>query len=889
VESLPEARNSLLKKIKEQTWADYIYLFAAALALRLWFNFFTNHVNSYSAADASEYLRYATALSKLNFAAPIFGPEWREFAISGPTFPFFLLLCAQISFTAFDAARSDIFLLGQSVVSALTVVFIAQISKSLWDQKTAYWAGGIAAIYPAFIVNSGRLYSETFATFLEVAATAILVKILVNKNSSPLKLSLLGALLILLQLTRSSMILFSFCALTVVVLESCNGRFSNWRKAFFSSSAVILGMLIVLAPWLIFQKNAFNKMTPIVDRVGHYNLFIGTNTDTQGFLTYPYPDGRGIEEKSFLQLTGEAFKKSPTRFIKLALDKPARLYKFPWNDFRTAIGPLNFQAQVVLHQIILLLALCGLCLAWCRFQDNKNEESFRVLAARLTLLLIIFLNFPYLAFITVPRYNLLAMPAIIILAAAGITSLLFLLKTSPTAKAPKIAAMAAIFLLIYLRDDLRAPFSFGEETATLYIIQGTDHLVRSIVSAAGAITLFAAIFCCINLLSGARKTAKVVTVIVGIGAAVLCAIPQRANGRVGEGIVTLARTGEKLHGQISVPSSLLQSDPESQWFILLDSDQGQLLKNQFALSINGNKLLAPPINSISSLDDWHYLKTNGESQLAYLDCAYIFDCLAKPSTISISELRQWFILPVNNEEIEKAGKLGHVTIDIEQNSNKPSSFFCAAPNKSKEKGDTALIPARTLYSWEKSFYGVENDSGFTDTRLDEIVPARNCKWSISYKGENEVLGRDLNCRLIKVQRTSPPRPTKAVSNSGFGQAGLQLPVDLLESKQILTVSTKFSSNTNKDTPRLIDAESTIPQLFISFIGSDGTKQKLPLPGLIALSSQSGPCSLSFLLDLGSIKGSNYSVNCSYPDNNCQITVTAIAQNCHPLFSPQELF
>ncbi len=160
-------------------------------------------------------------------------------------------------------------------------------------------------------------------------------------------------------------------------------------------------------------------MTLAVDRVGHYNLFVGTNTEIQGFLSYPYPDGRGIEEKSFPALLKEAFVRSPSRFIRLILDKPVRLLKCPWNDFRTPIGPFDYKAQIALHQAILLMAIIGILLAGVLSpgQDKTAElgglDKNKVWG-RATLFLVFALNLPYLAFITVPRYNLTAMPFLII-------------------------------------------------------------------------------------------------------------------------------------------------------------------------------------------------------------------------------------------------------------------------------------------------------------------------------------------------------------------------------------------------------------------------------------------------------------------------------------------
>ncbi len=903
------------------SFVNLLYLFGAALLIRLWFNFGTEHINCYGVSDASEYLRYATAISKLNLSLPIFGPEWKEFAISGPGFPFFLVLCSFVSFSPFEANNSTLFLTAQSVISALTAVFTGWIAGKLWNCKTGLWAGYIAAIYPGFIVNTGRLYSETFATFLEMAAMTILITLFLKNLTAPevlrtnklniiaLKIAPylgLGVVLVLLQLTRSSMILFTFTALILVVAQSLRGQLSNWKKALLAGTTVVVGMLIVLAPWFAFQKAAFDKMTPIVDRVGQYNLFIGTNTDTEGFLSYPYPDGRGIEKKNFATLFKEAFKKSPSRSIKLALDKPARLYKFPWNDLRVPIGPISFPAQVFLHQLIILLSFCGLCLALlvdAKGTKDHSQISKNLLSARCSLLLLIALNLPYLLFITVPRYNLTAMPAFIILAAAGLTTLLDLLKHNKLAKAPKVAIIAALFLLIYLRDDLRAPFAFNNnQAATLYIVQGAEaeRLVRSLICSIGAAVFFAGLYFSISLMSGAKHFARVLTAAIAMPAIALCLFTQRANGRPGEGIITIERPGVKLSGQIFVSRQVL-ADTGFQWFLLIDSDKGQLLKQQFDLSLNGKKLTAAPISSIATLDDWHYLKQLADRSW-YLDCSYIFDCLAQPTGLSNTDLRQWFALPVTAEQLAQINKVGYINVDIVQKSTSPSTFFCAAAKETSSKQKVNLIPSRTLYSWEKAFYGVENDAGLTDPRYDEKIPPREGKWAITFEKASENINTDLNVRLIKVRIEQPKTTYQAnTASEGRGEATLDIADHLIsQGRQLLTANLNWVKNSATEAIKepqkisLIDPVLSVPEFFVTW-NNNGQIEKMPLRVMPKMNDNETPLSISIVTDLAQAKGSNFKLHCSYPnrdgspDKHMQIKLSASHLGCHPLFSPQEIF
>ncbi|CAN5251275.1 hypothetical protein BH11CYA1_BH11CYA1_47940 [soil metagenome] len=895
MESSPESNNKLLgseavepeaRKGFSAYLANLLYLLAAAVAIRLWFNFATEHINAAAASDASEYLRYATALSKLNWSTLTFGAEWKEFIITGPSFPFFLWICSFATFSAVNSQQLDVYLVAQSIISSFTAVLIAVVGKNLWNLRVGLLAGWLAAIYPAFIVNSGRLYSEIFATFIEVGALAILTIPGRNQQKKYLYI-LLGALLVILQLTRSSMILFSVCSLVLAFAAGAQSKRwaeLNWRAGITNLAMVTLGSLVMLGPWLWFEKTAFDKLSLVIDRVGHYNLFVGTNTDIQGFLSYPYPDGRGIEKKSFTTLVKEAYRQSPNRFLRLMLDKPARLYKFPWNDFRTAIGPFQMASQVAIHQIILLLAVLGLGIGLIFTPGQKN------IVGKAAVISAFLINLPFLAFITVPRYNLMAMPTLILLAAAAACALISLVQENKQARAPKIVGIAALFLFIFLRDDLRAPLSFtaGDASATtLYFVQGTDLIVRSLTATVALITLLVALWFCVNLLAKqslkARGLGHFFVAILAICLLPLSLFPQRANGRMKEGILTLSRPGEQLKGTIPISNLLQSGNEERQWFLLVDSDLGQFPKEKFEISINGTKVTSAPMPSIAALDNWHYLK-NHNKEKAYLECTYIFDCLSSVANLNNSELRQWFIIPISDEQKMLIAKQNAAEIIITQKSTEPSSFFSAAEH-SKGK---SVIPSRAIYSWEKAFYGVENDQGLTCPRYDETVAKRNSTWSLNYKDKGEELkDLDLNVRLISV-KSSQPEPSRQGSASGHSRTSLPLDKLELQADELAEVSATLSydSNYRADTHFSTELNNAKPILALTWLNQEGIEQTMDLPYLVKPQPR---YSVSIPLDISKIRGSNFRVTCTYPDKDCQIELAAKVLNCHPLFSEQELF
>ncbi|MDP3507643.1 MAG: hypothetical protein Q8T09_06600 [Candidatus Melainabacteria bacterium] len=881
-----EASEPAADKSCSRTSLNLLYLFFAALAIRLWFNFGTEHINAAAASDASEYLRYATALSKLSWSALSFGPEWKEFVITGPAFPFFLWLCSFATFSPVNSQQLDAYLVAQSAISALTALLIAVIGKNIWNTKVGFLGGYIAAFYPAFIVNSGRLYSETFATCIEVAALAILTTS--KPHEQKYKYALLGALLVVLQLTRSSMILFSAACIVLAFIAGAQASGLskiNWRSAITNLAIVLLGSLAVLAPWLWFEKTAFNKLSLVVDRVGHYNLFVGTNSTIQGFLSYPYPDGRGIEKKSFFTLVKEAYKTSPNRFLKLMLDKPARLYKFPWNDFRTPIGPIKMAGQVAFHQIVLLLAIIGLGLGLIFSPKEKHILGKAAVIGALAI------NLPFLAFITVPRYNLMAMPSLILLGAAGVCALISILRENKLARAPKIVAASALFLFVFLRDDLRAPFGAGDSSATaLYFVQGTDLLTRSLIATIALIILLAGLWLCVNLLAKqstkTRAIGHICVALLSIALLPLTLFPQRANGRMKEGILTLSRPGEQINGKIPINNSMSAGQEMREWFLLIDSDLGQLPRGNFNISLNGIKVIAPAMPSIAALDNWHYLK-NHKPGRAYLECTYIFDCLSSVANLNNSELRQWFVIPVSAEQRALITKQKIADISISQNSSSPSNFFSAAEH-TKHKN---VIPSRAIYSWEKAFYGVENDQGLTCPRYDEIVDKRNSQWSLSYKGKSEALSDlDLNVRLISVKSNHEEIKTTERHISVKGNEKTDLPLGKLELQEgeLAGVSARLSYAESYRSEAHFSSElnNAKPLLQLHWLDADGREQIMDLPYL----SKPQPRFSVFLpLDLKQINGSQYRVSCSYPDKDCQIELTAKVLDCHPLFSEQELF
>jgi hypothetical protein len=726
-------------------WA-YAIIFVVALAIRLWFNFGTNHVNNYTSCDAWEYLSNASLLGQFLDGLSKQSPEFfsaclsvlssntagsnasilnaafkplSDFYISGPVFPAYLMLCFTAFGQSFDAGNFQQLLSIQSAISALTCVAIAGIGSLLWTRNVGILAGVIAAFYPGFIVNSGRLYPETFAAFVLSLIVLITVNGFVRRGNHVALTFCQGILLACLQLSRSAMVALSIVLLPITLLQE------RLRRPVLSLVALVFGFMLVALPWMGFQKLAFGSASLVVDRVGHYNFFVGNNAEIGGFLSTPYPDGHGIEKESFATLAERAINKNPQAWLKLMMDKGPRLFKFSWNDFRAAIGPISPWQQILFQQFILVLALCGITLA-CFEDPHKRQLSAGRLNGRIFVFGLLAFHLIYLFFITVPRYNLTAMPWLILFAAAGSQAMFTNIGKALTKLTPWLLPISALTFLIVAHANLIELFSSLPAFAN-----GQD--ITACVIASSTVKALALIAFCAVLFKQARTLpAKAILSLVALFIFAPVCLPTRAHGRAWEWQQIIAKPGDEIVQTIDVTALFdnqhqqeLKNLGTNQCYVLLDADGVGDLNDGIEVSVNGTVLHSPIIAGLSFIDNvssYKLRQANTNENQIYLEMEDIYKGLSAAAGLSANGLRQWFLMPIPKSIIESGLATKQVTLNdvgkfkiiLRKTNTSPSKIF-GGYNTSKKD---IRIPSIALYSWEKAFYGVENDQGLSDTRYD---------------------------------------------------------------------------------------------------------------------------------------------------------------------------
>lgn len=708
-------------------------VFFLALTLRLWFSFASNVPNVSLAADASEYLRYAQGLNTAlhlpvqfwldtmsctlvktptTTIAPALS-QLHEMSRSGYIFPLFLWFTFALAGVAPDSAHWQIPIVAQCILSSIGCVAISKIGQNLWDERTGLTAAALAAIYPSFIVNSARLYSDPFAEILSCIALLISTNILIKRKSNIWVCLALGALITALGMTRSVLLVtFPLFILPLFWLE---------RQACIKAiTAVVVGMAVVIFPWVLLQKAALGTVSLMVDRGGRYNLFVGLNTDSHGWLSFPAPRLDNIESVTPLKIIIQAIKKNPDALLKLLLDKPARFLATPCNDFKAPLGVISCWMQTVIHQVILAFASLGLVTSLFETSTYRDRQKEK---ARMLLLAFFVFHAPYLLFITMSRYALTAIPVVILFSAAGVTTLAGSIKARQSRRVSTygIVAIVSIFALLLLLQGNCADYLLTKYPAVplwfAFVIQG------ALRGTPFAIAIYATLRLALHQ-DLPRKQVKILALFIAALVLPELALPLRAYKRYGEYPIVFNQPGQRVLECIPLGNKLEQMLKQSVTYVTVNIENGEHLRDDIAISINGVTLSGPFIPAMSLAQSLPSIVKTSTAELK-LEAEWILtDMLHGFGNLSLLRLRDTYLIPVTPAELKQAlQKDPHLlALTIEKLDDTPNTLYSGHFVKSvTAKTGCLILPAVSMFSWEKGGYGMERADTMNDLALDQKV------------------------------------------------------------------------------------------------------------------------------------------------------------------------
>jgi len=375
---------------RHRHWLAPLLIFVAALVVRL--VYIQQFASSPTFAQPIMDERY-----HLDFAELIDSPKGLpdEPYFRAPLYPYFLALLLRATSDSLYTVR-----LIQSILGSLLPVLVYLLGLRLFDRRIAYWAGGIAALYPTFIYYDSAL----LITSLMVLLTSLLALVLLRCESEPrrvLSFVAAGLLLGLAGLARPNILLLGpalFIWLWVLLRPQLGAGPALRRYLLIAVTSLVVILPVTVRNYLVGDDLVF------IAWQGGYNFYIGNNHEANGWsATAPgiaatweggYRESIAVAEESegrplkrsevsdfWYGLAWKEIRNHPSTFISLLFRK-LRLfvngYEIPNNldiylsrDVSSIMKPLLF-ARLVYFPFGLLapLAIIGLVMSlteWRRY------------------------------------------------------------------------------------------------------------------------------------------------------------------------------------------------------------------------------------------------------------------------------------------------------------------------------------------------------------------------------------------------------------------------------------------------------------------------------------------------------------------------------------------
>ena len=394
-----------------------------------------------------------------------------------------------------------------------------------------------------------------------------------------------------------------------------------------------------------------------------------------------------------------------------------------------------------MHQLILAFALVGLPLSCVRAKETSQEQ----MVARVFLAGSMAVSLAYLFFITVPRYNLQFMPIAIISAAFASCTLVERAKAD-LKRAWLFLSLFALTIVLLRVDLLSFTMSVLRQVETALLIAVGVKILALSATGAGLIYL-------LTRSSDGGRTNSLVSRFVA--AAICCLVipfacfPLRAHGLWYEWRCPFEQAGQEICQTIRIPQAQFADTARHQCYLMVDADGASSLGKDCEIIVNGAKLNAPVIPGIALSQDYRRLRKRDGAKV-YWEGEYILGCMTPLLQECNSDLRQWFFVPLPPSALESSkGASGADSVEMKVTLRRLAATPGAAifGNYSLPAKQIQLPSPHTI-SWEKAFYGVENDRGLTDPRLDCQLPAALVSNSMDLSSEPGLQNGAYSIRLF---------------------------------------------------------------------------------------------------------------------------------------------
>ncbi len=191
-----------------------------------------------------------------------------------PLYPYFLSVMYRITGESIYGVK-----LLQIILGSLLPILVYLLGLRLFDRRTAYWAGGVCAIYPTFIYYDNAL----LITSIMILLTSLLALQLLRCETRPNRMAsfvLVGLLLGLAGLARPNILLLGPALLVwiwLVIRPQLGARKAMVRYLVIATASLIVVLPITIRNYVVADDFVF------IAWQGGFNFFIGNNHESNGW------------------------------------------------------------------------------------------------------------------------------------------------------------------------------------------------------------------------------------------------------------------------------------------------------------------------------------------------------------------------------------------------------------------------------------------------------------------------------------------------------------------------------------------------------------------------------------------------------------------------------
>ncbi|MEN3013173.1 MAG: glycosyltransferase family 39 protein [Endomicrobiia bacterium] len=320
-------------------------------------------------------------------------PNDKPTSVRPPIYPIFLATIYYI----FGRNYFVIYII-QSFISSLTNMLIFLLFNYIFNTKIAFLTALITSIWPAFVVYSGLICSETLYVFLFILFLIFYFKSYVTDN---LKMYILtGCILGILNLTRSTIFLYPIFLMFFFMLFKLN------KKIILNNLIMFLISLIVISPWTVRNYLVFKRFL-LINTAAAELFWSGTyipwdgicrhNRDEDFYKLFNLENPVDNERKMIKEGIKNIIS-NPLGFVILSVKKFYRFWFKPIGFEMLRIFDFKMFSFIILFFHVLLVIIC-----WVDIYLNFSTKKEKFLP---WLVLFIYFTVMHNILAPIPRYRL---------------------------------------------------------------------------------------------------------------------------------------------------------------------------------------------------------------------------------------------------------------------------------------------------------------------------------------------------------------------------------------------------------------------------------------------------------------------------------------------------